>query len=63
MNVISYPKREDWDEMLKRPVMNVDTLRETVARVLADVKARGDQAVKEYEKQFDHVELDSLAVT
>ena len=63
MNMISYPKREDWDEMLKRPVMNVDTLRETVARVLADVKARGDQAVKEYEKQFDHVELDSLAVT
>ena len=63
MNVISYPKREDWDEMLKRPVMNVDTLREIVARVLADVKARGDQAVKEYEKQFDHVELDSLAVT
>ena len=63
MNVISYPKCEDWDEMLKRPVMNVDTLRETVARVLADVKARGDQAVKEYEKQFDHVELDSLAVT
>lgn len=63
MNVISYPKREDWDEMLKRPVMNVDTLRETVAHVLADVKARGDQAVKEYEKQFDHVELDSLAVT
>ena len=63
MNVITYPKREDWDEMLKRPVMNVDTLRETVARVLADVKARGDQAVKEYEKQFDHVELDSLAVT
>lgn len=63
MNVISYPKREDWDEMLKRPVMNVDTLRETVARVLNDVKARGDQAVKEYEKQFDHVELDSLAVT
>lgn len=63
MNVISYPKREDWDEMLKRPVMNVDTLREIVARVLADVKARGDQAVKEYEKQFDHVGLDSLAVT
>lgn len=63
MNVIEYPKREDWDDILKRPVMNVDTLRETVCRVLADVKERGDEAVKEYERQFDHVELDRLAVT
>ena len=63
MNVIQYPKREDWDGLLKRPVMNVDTLRETVRRVLDDVKARGDQAVKDYERQFDHVELESLAVT
>ena len=63
MNVIQYPKREDWDGLLKRPVMNVETLRETVRRVLDDVKARGDQAVKDYERQFDHVELESLAVT
>ena len=63
MNVIQYPKREDWDGLLKRPVMNVDTLRETVRRVLDDVKARGDQAIKAYERQFDHVELERLAVT
>ena len=63
MNVIQYPKREDWDGLLKRPVMNVDTLRETVRRVLDDVKARGDRAVKDYERQFDHVELECLAVT
>ena len=63
MNVIQYPKREDWDGLLKRPVMNVDTLRETVRRVLDDVKARGDRAVKDYERQFDHVELERLAVT
>jgi histidinol dehydrogenase len=34
-----------------------------VAEVLADVKARGDQAVREYEERFDKVCLDSLAVT
>ena len=37
MNVIKYPQKEEWDELLKRPVMNVDTLRETVCRVLDDV--------------------------
>lgn len=31
--------------------------------MLADVKARGDQAVIDYEKQFDHCTLTSLAVT
>ena len=54
MNVIKYPQKEEWDELLKRPVMNVDTLRETVCRVLDDVKTGGDRAVMAYEKQFDH---------
>ena len=63
MKVIKYPKKEDWDELLKRPVMDVETLRETVRKVLDDVKSGGDKAVMAYERQFDHVELDSLAVT
>lgn len=63
MNVIKYPEREDWDRLLKRPVMDVETLRETVRRVLDDVRQNGDQAVKAYEKQFDKVDLDELAVT
>ena len=63
MNVIKYPQKEEWDELLKRPVMNVDTLRETVCRVLDDVKTGGDRTVMAYEKQFDHVELERLAVT
>ena len=38
-------------------------LNETVSTVLADVKKRGDEAVKEYELKFDKAELASLAVT
>lgn len=63
MNVIKYPRKEEWDALLKRPVMNVDTLRETVCKVLHEVKAGGDRAVMAYEKQFDKVELDTLSVT
>ena len=37
-------------------------LNTTVAAVLADVKARGDEAVKDYELKFDHAQLASLAV-
>jgi histidinol dehydrogenase len=40
----------------------VSQLNTTVAAVLADVKARGDEAVKDYEQKFDHAQLASLAV-
>lgn len=63
MKRIEYPKETEWEELLKRPVMNVETLRETVRKVLDDVRERGDEAVKAYEKQFDKVELTGLAVT
>ena len=43
--------------------MDTSELNETVASVLADVKKRGDIAVKGYELKFDHVDLDTLEVT
>ena len=49
--------------MLKRPVRDASQLNATVAAVLADIKAKGDAAVREYEEKFDHVRLDDLAVT
>lgn len=50
-------------EILRRPVLNTDTLRNTVKEVLDKVKTEGDKAVREYEERFDKVKLDSLGVT
>ncbi len=36
---------------------------ETVAKILEDIKIRGDKAVKEYEKKFDGVDLEELEVS
>lgn len=63
MNIIRYPKREQWAEICRRPHLDTTQLQQTVGSVLADVKARGDQAVIDYERQFDHCTLASLAVT
>jgi histidinol dehydrogenase len=63
MNVIKYPSREEWKQIVERPHLDVTELNATVASVLADVKNRGDEAVKGYELKFDHVDLASLAVT
>lgn len=63
MKKILYPHREDWAEILRRPALNTDTLRDTVKEVLDRVKAEGDKAVMAYEERFDKVRLDSLEVT
>ena len=63
MKTILYPKREEWKEIVERPHLDVSQLTATVRSVLDDIKARGDEAVKEYELKFDHVQLDSLAVS
>ena len=63
MKIYKYPKREEWTEIITRPRLDLARLNETVSQVLADVRLRGDEAVKEYEQKFDKAELQSLAVT
>ena len=63
MNVIIYPDRADWKEILKRPTLDTGSLRETVCGILGRVRNEGDKAVMEYEEMFDKVTLHSLAVT
>ena len=63
MNIIKYPKQEEWAEICQRPHLDITQLQSTVNTVLSDVRTRGDEAVKEYEERFDHAVLTSLAVT
>ena len=63
MKKILYPNKSEWAEMLRRPVLNVETLFENVGTILKDVRTNGDKAVLEYEERFDKVKLESLAVT
>lgn len=63
MRIIKYPQKDVWEELTKRPHLDLSTLTKTVQTILYDVKTRGDEAIKEYEEQFDHANLDSLLVT
>ena len=63
MKVYRNPKRELWAEIIARPRLDLTKLNNTVSKVLADVKVRGDEAVKEYEQKFDQATLNNLAVT
>ena len=63
MKKILFPDKKDWAELLKRPTQDVSTLFENVSAILKNVKANGDNAVRDYEERFDKVKLESLAVT
>ena len=63
MKTIKYPKQSEWQEILKRPAMNVDSLESIVSSVLSDIKANGDTSVKKYTLQFDKIAVDNLLVT
>ena len=63
MKKIIYPDKAEWADMLRRPALHTETLRDTVKEVLDRVKSEGDRAVIEYEERFDKVKLDALAVT
>ena len=63
MNIITYPERNTWADLLKRPTLQTESLRETVLEILNRIKFEGDKAVLEYEEKFDKVRLNSLLVS
>ncbi len=63
MKIYKYPSKEQWAEIVERPRLDLTQLNETVSAVLADIRQRGDAAVKDYERKFDKAELSVLAVS
>ena len=63
MKIIKYPRKEEWNQLVERPHLDVSQLNATVENVLKDVRQNGDKAVMAYEEKFDHATLSSIAVT
>ncbi len=63
MKIYRYPQQEEWDAILQRPHLDLSQLHATVKDVLDDIRKRGDEAVKACEAKFDHVTLETLAVS
>lgn len=63
MKIFRYPTEEQVREIITRPTKDAKDLTATVSAVLARIQSEGDQAVLDFERQFDKVELSSLVVT
>ncbi|MGZ8558097.1 MAG: histidinol dehydrogenase, partial [Chitinophagaceae bacterium] len=62
MEIIAYPKREEWQELIKRPALEQHSLEKKVKKILAKVKAGGDKVLKKMTKEFDGVKIKNLLV-
>lgn len=63
MKVYNNPSSSELIEILKRPVFEKQGLESLVQDILDNVKANGDQALKDYAAKFDGVELNDLLVS
>ena len=63
MQTVYYPDKSEWNGLLTRPSFTRESLMDTVARIMDDVKANGDEALRRYTQQFDKVSLSGFRVT
>lgn len=63
MKIIENPGKQEWLQLLSRPVPQSDSLDTLVRKILEEVKSAGDTAVDAYSFQFDQVKLDNCMVS
>ena len=63
MKTIKYPGKENWEELLKRPIQKKANLEAIVTDVFNEVKDNGDSALKDFTKKFDGANLEHIQVS
>lgn len=62
MKIIKFPEVSAYEAILTRPVQDFSVIEQRVVPILAQVKERGDAALKEFALAFDKVSLESLTM-
>jgi len=63
MEKIYNSTKADWADILKRPTQTVADIEATVTDIFAEVRSKGDEAIKKYTNLFDGIQLEDLKVT
>ena len=61
MNIISFPERSEWADLLTRPVQDSYAIEGKVLPILDLVKSKGDEGLRELAKRFDGIDLTEFA--
>lgn len=63
MKIIKNRKEKDWPQLMQRPQIETEKLTELINSIFEEVKENGDFALKNYAKQYEKAELNSLEVS
>ncbi|ODS81322.1 MAG: histidinol dehydrogenase [Cytophagaceae bacterium SCN 52-12] len=63
MNIISYPSRAEWADLLQRPVLPKGDIEARVQSILDAVREGGDEALLTLARQFDKFDGESLEIS
>jgi histidinol dehydrogenase len=63
MKIYQEPPVSDWNSLVQRPVIDQVPLQKTVSKILQQVKAKGDTAVKGLTKKYDGFSVRKLLVS
>ena len=63
INIAKYPESNVWGTLMTRAAESTAQLEQTVAEIIAQVRERGDEALREYACRFDGVRLSDLRVS
>jgi histidinol dehydrogenase len=63
MKTIINPHRNNWGQIIARPLFDRTALFDRVRTILDEVKNSGDEAIRRFTLQFDGVKLDQFAVS
>lgn len=62
MEIVKYPTKEKWSELLKRPAAMDEEIQISVKEILKDVQKNGDRALKKYTKALDNAHVEVLRI-
>lgn len=63
MKIYRYPLKNNWQEMVKRPVFKREEISETITAIFNKVAEKKDQALFYFNEKFDNVRLENITVT
>ncbi len=63
IDIIENPTQETWAKLLQRPAMDSEYLDQAIEDIFFAVKRNGDQALLDFTRTFDGVQLNSLLVS
>lgn len=63
MQISKYPQKNEWSELIKRPILKKEKLSEIIVDIFNQVEKKGEQALLEFNKKFDGTEVKNIRVS